>query len=754
MIPNVLAARYASPELVALWSPEFKVVLERRLWIAVLRAQRDLGVPVPDGVIEDYERVAGTVDLASIAARERVTRHDVKARIEEFAALAGHEHIHKGLTSRDLTENVEQLQIRLSLEHVRDRTVAVLARLARRAAEHAELVLTGRSHNVAAQATTLGKRFASAADELLVAYERLEDLLARYPLRGIKGPMGTAQDMLDLLDGDATRLADLEHRVAEHLGFSRVLDSVGQVYPRSLDFDVVTALVQLAAGPSSLATTIRLMAGHELVTEGFRPGQVGSSAMPHKMNSRSTRAHQRADRACCGATRAWSASSPGRSGTRATCPTRWCAGSRCPTRSSPSTACYETFLTVLDELGAYPAVIARELDRYLPFLATTAVLMAAVRAGVGRETAHEVIKEHAVAVALAMREKGQARERPPGPPRRRRTPPRVHPPRSARLHRRGTRPGHGGRQAGGRDRRRASGRRRLHPGSDLVKLLHSGKVRDLYADDSGDGDDLILVASDRISVYDVVLPTPIPDKGAVLTQLSLWWFEHLGDLVPHHVLSATDVPPEFAGRALRCRRLDMLPVECIARGYLAGLGLEEYERRGTVSGWRCRRASSRRPGCRSRSSPRPPRPPVGEHDEFVTFADVEAPRRGRDRGASCARSTLDVYRARRRPRRGAAGSSSPTRSSSSAAMRQGTIVLADEVLTPDSSRFWPADQWRSGSVRSTSYDKQFVRDWSATLDWDRTPPGPEIPSDVVAATRARYTEVYETLTGVRLAMAQ
>ena len=203
MIPNVLAARYASPELVRLWSPESKVVLERRLWIAVLRAQRELGIPVPDGVIEDYERVAEDVDLASIAARERVTRHDVKARIEEFAALAGHEHIHKGLTSRDLTENVEQLQIRLSLEHVRDRTVAVLARLARRAAEHAELVLTGRSHNVAAQATTLGKRFASAADELLVAYERLEDLRARYPLRGIKGPMGTAQDMLDLLGGDA-----------------------------------------------------------------------------------------------------------------------------------------------------------------------------------------------------------------------------------------------------------------------------------------------------------------------------------------------------------------------------------------------------------------------------------------------------------------------------------------------------------------------------------------------------------------------
>jgi len=411
VIPNVLAARYASPELVRLWSPESKVVLERRLWIAVLRAQRELGIPVPDGVIEDYERVAEDVDLASIAARERVTRHDVKARIEEFAALAGHEHIHKGLTSRDLTENVEQLQIRLSLEHVRDRTVAVLARLARRAAEHAELVLTGRSHNVAAQATTLGKRFASAADELLVAYERLEDLRARYPLRGIKGPMGTAQDMLDLLgpvnNPDPARLADLERRVAEHLGFTRVLDSVGQVYPRSLDFDVVSALLQLAASPSSLATTIRLMAGHELVTEGFRPGQVGSSAMPHKMNSRSTeringltvllRGYAGMVGELAGAQ--WNEGDVSDSVVRRVA---------LPDAFLALDGLYETFLTVLDELGAYPAVIARELDRYLPFLATTAVLMAAVRAGVGRETAHEVIKEHAVAVALAMREKGQA----------------------------------------------------------------------------------------------------------------------------------------------------------------------------------------------------------------------------------------------------------------------------------------------------------------------------------------------------------
>ncbi|WP_214367421.1 adenylosuccinate lyase [Pseudonocardia sp. H11422] len=406
MIPNVLAARYASPELVRLWSPEYKIVCERLLWIAVLRAQRDLGIDIPEQAIADYERVVEQVDLDSIAARERVTRHDVKARIEEFNALAGHEHVHKGLTSRDLTENVEQLQIRLSLEHVRDRAVAILARLSRRAAEYAELVMAGRSHNVAAQATTLGKRFASAADELLVAYQRLEELRARYPLRGIKGPVGTAQDMLDLLGGDAAKLTSLESRVAEHLGFGGTLTSVGQVYPRSLDHDVLSALLQLAAAPSSLATTIRLMAGAELATEGFRPGQVGSSAMPHKMNTRSA---ERINGMMV-LLRGYAGMASELAGAQWNEGDVFCSVVRrvaLPDAFFALDGLFETTLTVLDEFGAYPAVIARELDRYLPFLATTAVLMAAVRAGVGRETAHEVIKEHAVGVALAMREKGQ-----------------------------------------------------------------------------------------------------------------------------------------------------------------------------------------------------------------------------------------------------------------------------------------------------------------------------------------------------------
>jgi adenylosuccinate lyase len=404
LIPNVLAERYASVPLRALWSPRNKVILERRLWLAVLRTQRDLGIDVPPGVIEAYEAVAEQVDLESIARRELVTRHDVKARIEEFAALAGHEHIHKGMTSRDLTENVEQLLVRDSLVLVRDRMVAALARLGRLAAEHSDLVMAGRSHNVAAQATRLGKRFASAGEEVLLALDRLEELLARYPLRGIKGPMGTAADQLDLFDGDATKVAALEAAVARHLGFDRGLGSVGQVYPRSLDLDVVSTLVQAAAGPSSLATTIRLMAGHELVTEGFKAGQVGSSAMPHKMNTRSCeringlmtvlRGHLTMAAGLAGDQ--WNEGDVSCSVVRRVV---------LPDAFFAVDGVYQTLLTVLDELGAYPAVIERELNRYLPFLATTKVLIAAVKGGVGREVAHEAIKDHAVAVALEMREK-------------------------------------------------------------------------------------------------------------------------------------------------------------------------------------------------------------------------------------------------------------------------------------------------------------------------------------------------------------
>jgi adenylosuccinate lyase len=402
VLPDVLASRYASQPMVELWSPERKVRLERELWVAVMQAQRDLGVGIPAEAIDDYRAVIDAVDLASIEARERVTRHDVKARIEEFSALAGHEHAHKGMTSRDLTENVEQLQVRLALELVRDRMVTALARLAERAAEHSALVMAGRTHNVAAQATTLGKRFANAGEELLQAYRRVDELLGRYPLRGIKGPVGTQQDMLDLL-GDEATVDRLEASVLAHLGFGSTLTSVGQVYPRSLDLDVVSALAQAVAGPSSLALTIRLMAGHELVTEGFAPGQVGSSAMPHKMNTRScerigglavvVRGYLSMVAELAGGQ--WNEGDVSDSVVRRVA---------LPGAFLATDGLFETFLAVLDGFRAYPAVIERELTRYLPFLATTKVLLAAVRAGVGRERAHEVIQEHAMAVAQALRE--------------------------------------------------------------------------------------------------------------------------------------------------------------------------------------------------------------------------------------------------------------------------------------------------------------------------------------------------------------
>lgn len=409
-VPNVLATRYASPAMREIWSPEHKIIAERRLWLAVLEAQRDLGVDFggddPDAVLADYRGVLEQVDLPSIAARERVTRHDVKARIEEFNALAGHEHVHKGMTSRDLTENVEQYQVLTSLKLVRERVVTVLVALARLASEYRDQPIAGRSHNVAAQMTTLGKRFATATDELLVAFERVDGLIARYPARGIKGPVGTAQDMLDLLGGDAAKLAELERRVASHLGFDRVLTSTGQVYPRSLDVDALTALVQVAAAPSNVATSIRLMAGAELVTEGFKEGQVGSSAMPHKMNTRSCERVNGLSVVLRGyasmvgelAGDQWNEGDVSCSVVRRVA---------LPDAFFALDGLFETFLTVLGEFGAFPAVIEAELQRYLPFLTTTKVLMAAVRHGVGREQAHEAIKEHAVAVAFDMRRTGR-----------------------------------------------------------------------------------------------------------------------------------------------------------------------------------------------------------------------------------------------------------------------------------------------------------------------------------------------------------
>jgi adenylosuccinate lyase len=402
-IPNVLAARYASQGMQRLWSPENKVVLERRLWLAVLEAQKELGVPVPEAALAAYRSVLESVDLASIEQRELRTRHDVKARIEEFCELAGYELIHRGMTSRDLTENVEQLQVKEALGLVRLEAVAALGRLAELATRYSDTPIAGRSHNVAAQVTTLGKRFANAGEELLQALSGLEFLIETYPLRGIKGPVGTQQDQLDVFGGDRAKVAELEQRVARHLGFRHVLNSVGQVYPRSLDFEVVSALRQLASGPSSLAKSLRLMAGHELVSEGFQQGQVGSSAMPHKMNARS-----------CERINGLTAILGGYVNmTMALSGDQWNEGDvscsvvrrvALPDAFFGIDGLFETLLHVLDDFTAFPSAIAQELARYLPFLGVTKVLMAAVKAGLGRERAHALIQKHAVAVAQDLRE--------------------------------------------------------------------------------------------------------------------------------------------------------------------------------------------------------------------------------------------------------------------------------------------------------------------------------------------------------------
>lgn len=406
MIKNVLADRYASPEMMDLWDPESKVRLERKLWISVLESQRDLGISIDPAVIEAYQAVVDKIDLDSIAARERVLRHDVKARLEEFNDLAGHESIHVGMTSRDLTENTEQLQIRLGLELVLVRAVAALSVMAQVAAEHAALAVTARTHNVPAQITTIGKRVASAGEEMAVAVERIETLLTAMPLRGIKGPVGTQQDQAEVLGSDEAA-EELDRRVAQRLGFERVANSVGQVYPRSLDLEVVSALVQLAAGPSNLTTTLRLMAGHDLATEGFREGQVGSSAMPHKMNARtSERIH--GFKVILSGHLTMAAGLSGEQWNEGDVSCSVVRRVMLPDAFFAVDGLLQAFLTVLDEVGFYPAVIQQELHANLPFLATTKLLVAAVKAGMGREEAHEVIKSHAVAAALARREASES----------------------------------------------------------------------------------------------------------------------------------------------------------------------------------------------------------------------------------------------------------------------------------------------------------------------------------------------------------
>jgi len=406
-IPNVLAERYASPALKDIWSPAGRISIERDFWIAVMKAQRDLGVAIPAEAIADYERAKDKINLVAIAARERSTLHDVKARIEEFSDLAGRQFIHLGLTSRDLTENVEQLQIHRSLGVVRLKAVAALLALSKRSVEFRDLMLTGRTHNVPAQPTTLGKRFAMFGQELLVAFTRLDELVERYPVRGLKGAVGTQLDQFTLMGGKADKVAKLEARMLKHLGFNGTLFAVGQVYPRSLDFEVVTALHQIGAAAASFATTLRLMAGQGLLTEGFQEGQVGSSAMPHKVNARNC------ERICgflaiIGGYVTMTSSLAGHQWNEGDVSCSVVRRVALPDAFFAIDGLLETFLTVLRQMDVFPAVIAAENARNLPFLATTTILMEAVKTGAGRETAHEAIKEHALAAAKAIRSGDEA----------------------------------------------------------------------------------------------------------------------------------------------------------------------------------------------------------------------------------------------------------------------------------------------------------------------------------------------------------
>jgi adenylosuccinate lyase len=389
--PNVLATRYATKEMVAIFDPVNKIINERKFWITILKLQQKSGLPITDSDIKAYGQVVEKVDLASIDKREMKTRHDVKARIEEFNALAGVEKIHIGLTSRDLTENIELIQIKAALELIEHRTLQTLFLLNEKITKYEKTYMAGRSHNVAAQVTTLGKRFASCAEELLFAHGSLKELIARLPLRGIKGPVGTSQDAISSMGED---FKALEKSIAEQFGFENTWVSVGQIYPRSVDFEVVSKLLQIASAPSSMATTIRLMAGAGLASEGFKAGQVGSSAMPHKMNSRSS---ERINGMMV-LLRGYNTMAADLAGDQWNEGDVSCSVIRrvvIPDSFYVLDGLLHTFMTILNEFGIFEEKINSELSEQLPFLATTKILLECIKSGMGREEAHELIKKHA-----------------------------------------------------------------------------------------------------------------------------------------------------------------------------------------------------------------------------------------------------------------------------------------------------------------------------------------------------------------------
>jgi len=387
---SVLRNRYASASMREIWSTENKVSLERKLWIAVMKSQKKIGVDIPEEAIRAYEEVAGVINLQSMELRERVLRHDVKARIEEFSELAGFELIHLGMTSRDLTENVELYQLKNSLELTRDKVMALLSRFASRSEEFVNIPIVGRTHNVPAQVTTLGRRFASWAEELLFSLKHLNELVTRLPMRGIKGALGTSTDLMALAGED---FGSIDQSASELFGFQDNLGASSQIYPRSIDLEVLAVLNQIAATPSNMAINIRLMSGFGLLSEGFEGAQTGSSAMPHKINPRLSERVNSLTIALKGfltmineiSGNQWNEGDVSCSAVRRIA---------LPGAFFAIDGILDTSIFILDSINVHEENIAQELDRFLPVLLSSRLLVLAVKSGVGREVAHEQIKNH------------------------------------------------------------------------------------------------------------------------------------------------------------------------------------------------------------------------------------------------------------------------------------------------------------------------------------------------------------------------
>lgn len=404
---NVLAHRYSSSDMTAIWSARTAAMIERFIWIEVLKAQVASGVSdATDEQIANYEAAVDNIDFGAIAEREKQIKHDVKARIEIFDEQAGgHGKIHNGLTSRDITETVEQFQALSALRLVQAKVVAAVAKFGKLADEHKGLVMAARTHNQPAQPTTLGKRFSVWGEELIYQHNQLANFAQNYPWRGIKGAVGTQHDLLSVFNQDKEAVLRLEQSLAQKLGFKLISSNVGQVYPRTLDHDLVHRLLQASAPLSNMATSIRLMGGNGLVTEGFSKNQVGSSAMPHKMNTRTSERINGLNRVLKG----YEAMAAANSGEQWNEGDVSCSVVRrvyLPDSFYALDGLLESALTVMQDFGAFAGLIEAENNVYGPYLASSSALMAATKLGMNREEAHEIIKEHALATEADRRQNG------------------------------------------------------------------------------------------------------------------------------------------------------------------------------------------------------------------------------------------------------------------------------------------------------------------------------------------------------------